>query len=216
MSVAAPAGAWCSPLRRRGERPLVEDGGAAVHHGAPARAGVRPPSRPEPTACPRRSVRGSSPRAACSSPRHCSGPRFLGDRLSRSAPSPFTRLLRRYLRIASLSLSHRRLLRNPVDGLRPAPAWLGACVGLRATPSSAIVWARLCLRVIGGRLRVEGPPPRRTFSARLQPPRLRRHPGPGGVHRRVVRRQDGDSFLAAGRHALPFGGHHLHRPGGEP
>ena len=81
--------------------------------------------------------------------------------MSRSAPSPFTRLLRRYLRIASLSL---------VTGVFFVILWtvfalLLPARRLRRPARNTIfrVWARLCLRVIGGRLRVEGPPPRAPF-----------------------------------------------------
>ena len=49
-----------------------------------------------------------------------------------------------------------------MDGLRPAPAgW----PRLRRLTRNAIfrVWARICLRIVGGRVRVEGKPPRAPF-----------------------------------------------------
>ena len=85
----------------------------------------------------------------------------LGDRLSHSAPSPFTRLLRRCLRIALLSL---------VTGVFFAVLWTVFAVLLPAPrlrrPARNTIfraWARVCLRVIGCRLRVEGPAPRAPF-----------------------------------------------------
>lgn len=81
--------------------------------------------------------------------------------MSRSAPSPFTRLLRRYLRIALLLL---------VTGVFLAILWTAFALllptpRLRRPARNTIfrVWARICLRVIGGRLRVEGLPPRTPF-----------------------------------------------------
>ena len=81
--------------------------------------------------------------------------------MSRSAPSPFTRLLRRYLRIALLSLVTGvffGILWTVFALLLPAPR-------LRGPARNAVfrIWARLCLRIIGGRLHVEGPPPRAPF-----------------------------------------------------
>ena len=81
--------------------------------------------------------------------------------MNRSAPSPFTRLLRRYLRIALLSLITGvffAILWTVIILLLPVPR-------LRRPARNGIfrLWARLCLRVIGGRLRVEGSPPRAPF-----------------------------------------------------
>jgi len=81
--------------------------------------------------------------------------------LSHRAPSPFTRLLRRYLRIVLLSLVTGvffSILWTAFALLLPAPR-------LRRPARNAIfrVWARICLRVIGGRVRVEGQPPRPPF-----------------------------------------------------
>ncbi len=72
-----------------------------------------------------------------------------------------TRLLRRYLRIAGLALvtGVSFVILWAVRGLLvPAPR-------LRRPARNAIfrLWARTCLRVIGGRLRVEGPAPRAPF-----------------------------------------------------
>ena len=138
----------------------------------------------------------------------------LNNRLSRSAPSPFTRLMRRYLRITLLSLvtgAFFAILWTVFALLLPAPR-------LRRPARNAIfrVWARICLRVIGGRVRVGGNAAACAVPARLQSPGLRRHSGAGVLHRRLVRRQDGNAFLAADRHALPFGGHRLHRPSARP
>lgn len=81
--------------------------------------------------------------------------------MSYSAPSAFTRLLRRYLRIALLSL---------VTGVFFAILWTVFALLLpaqrqRRPARNAIfrLWARVCLRVIGGRVRVEGSPPRAPF-----------------------------------------------------
>ena len=81
--------------------------------------------------------------------------------MSHSAPSPFTRLLRRYRRIALLLL---------VTGVFFAILWTAFALLLPAPrlhrpARNAIfrVWARICLRVIGGRVRVEGSPPRAPF-----------------------------------------------------
>ena len=76
-------------------------------------------------------------------------------------PGPFARLLRRYLRIVSLSLVTGvffTLLWTAFALLLPAPR-------LRRTARNTIfrIWARLCLRVIGGRVRVEGTPPKAPF-----------------------------------------------------
>ena len=81
--------------------------------------------------------------------------------MNRSAPSPFTRLLRRHLRIALLSLITGvffAILWTVIILLLPVPR-------LRRPARNGIfrLWARLCLRVIGGRLRVEGFPPRAPF-----------------------------------------------------
>ena len=71
------------------------------------------------------------------------------------------RLLRRYVRIASLSL---------VTGLFFTILWavfvlLLPAPRLRRPARNTVfrVWARICLRVIGGRLRVEGHPPKAPF-----------------------------------------------------
>ena len=85
----------------------------------------------------------------------------MGGRLSRTATSPFTRLLRRCLRIALLSLVTGvffAILWTVFALLLPAP-----CLRRPARNVIFRVWARLCLRVIGGRLRVEGSPPRAPF-----------------------------------------------------
>ncbi len=81
--------------------------------------------------------------------------------MNQAAPSPAGRFLRRYLRIASLLL---------VTGVFFAILWMVFALllpapRLRRPARNAIfrLWARLCLRVIGGRLRVEGPPPRAPF-----------------------------------------------------
>ena len=71
------------------------------------------------------------------------------------------RLLRRYVRIVSLSLVTGvffTILWVVFALLLPAPR-------LRRPARNAIfrVWARICLRVIGGRLRVEGTPPKAPF-----------------------------------------------------
>ena len=85
----------------------------------------------------------------------------MGGRLNHGAPSPFTRLLRRHMRIALLSLvtgAFFAILWAVFALLLPAPR-------LRRHARNAIfrVWARVCLRVIGGRVRVEGPPPQAPF-----------------------------------------------------
>ena len=68
--------------------------------------------------------------------------------MSQAAPSPFTRRLRRYLRIALLSLVTGvffAILWTIFALLLPAPR-------LRRPARNTIfrVWARVCLRVIGG------------------------------------------------------------------
>ena len=81
--------------------------------------------------------------------------------MSHSTPPAFTRLLRRYRRIALLSLvtgAFFAFLWTAFALLLPAPR-------LRRPARNAIfrVWARICLRVIGARVRVEGTPPRAPF-----------------------------------------------------
>lgn len=81
--------------------------------------------------------------------------------MSRSAPRALARLLRRYLRIASLAVVTGvffAILWTVFALLLPAPR-------LRRPARNAIfrVWARICLRVIGARVRVEGPAPRAPF-----------------------------------------------------
>ena len=81
--------------------------------------------------------------------------------MSQSAPSPTTRFLRRYLRIASLLLVTGVffvVLWTALLLLLPAPPWRR-----RARNAVFRLWARICLRIIGGRLRVEGPRPRSPF-----------------------------------------------------
>ena len=83
-------------------------------------------------------------------------------RSSHCAPAPFTRLLRRYLRIALLAL---------VTGIFFAILWTVFALLLLPAPSlrrparNAVfrTWAHICLRVIGGRVRVEGRAPRAPF-----------------------------------------------------
>ena len=84
-----------------------------------------------------------------------------GDGLNHSTTSPLRRLLRRYLRIAALALITGvffAMLWTAFVLLLPAPR-------LRRPARNVIfrVWARICLRVIGGRIRVEGIPPRAPF-----------------------------------------------------
>ncbi len=76
-------------------------------------------------------------------------------------PSRFVQLLRRYVRIVLLSLVTGvlfALLWTAFALLLPAPR-------LRRPARNTIfrVWARLCLHIIGGRVRVEGLPPRPPF-----------------------------------------------------
>ena len=88
-------------------------------------------------------------------------PEDAGDRLSGGAPSRFRRLLRRYRRFTLLALVTAfffALLWSLRGLLLPAPR-----PRRRARNAVFRAWARVCLRVVGGRLRVEGPPPRAPF-----------------------------------------------------
>ena len=81
--------------------------------------------------------------------------------MSHSTPPAFARLLRRYLRITSLALITGfffAILWTVFALLLPAPR-------LRRPARNTIfrTWARVCLRVIGACVRVEGPAPRAPF-----------------------------------------------------
>ena len=87
--------------------------------------------------------------------------RMRADGLSEGARSRFRRLLRRYRRFTLLALVTAfffALLWSLRGLLLPAPR-----ARRRARNAVFRAWARVCLRVAGGRLRVEGPAPRAPF-----------------------------------------------------